>query len=395
MNMHDIWSKRFAHYINELQKYMQYIFTGHIAVVIVFVLGALGYQYSEWLKNADPTFPAVGITAVIVGLVAAFSRPTTLIREPDQVYLLPLESSMKLYFQKALNWTFFSQILVPVVLYIVAIPLLRAITILSVKEIWIGLLFIVLIKYINVHAEFSYRYANRGRATYIDRMARIVLNILILESYLNGGVVDGLIFTALLIIYYVTLRKKVYVEPVPYEHFVKIEQNRMLGFYRFANYFTDVPHLRGSVKRRAWLDVVYKWIPFKKENTQSYLIARTFIRTDDLFYLWLRLTAIAAIFAAFIAIQVVTWIVSAALVFAMVIQLKQALNTKGEFRMDMLFPGKAEAREKAVEQFLYKLVVVQAVIVTLCNVMMPHFYVTLIITLAVGFITIKLSKSSK
>lgn len=391
MNMRDIWSKRFGHYMNELQKYMQYIFTGHIGIVLVFVLGALGYQYSEWLKVASSSFPAEWLIAVVVGFILSMSRPVTLLREPDQVYLLPLESSMKAYFNKALMWTYFSQVVLPLLLYIVAIPLLKTVTDLTIQEIWIGAAFVAVLKVFNIVLEFNYRYANRGYAVWIDRVARIIMNILVLEAYLHGGIGEAALYGLLIIAYYLMMRKKVFVNPVPYEHFVKIEQNRMLGFYRFANYFTEVPHLRGSIKRRAWLDFVYN--SFKKSSTQSYLVARTFIRTDDLFYLWIRLTIISAFFAAFIELQFVTWIVSAALVFAMVIQLKQALISKGEFRMDMLYPGAVDAREKAVDQLLRKLVIIQAVVVTLCNIMMPMFYVTPIVIIVIGFVSIKVTTS--
>ncbi len=391
MNMRDIWSKRFGHYMNELQKYMQYIFTGHIGIVLVFVLGALGYQYSEWLKVASSSFPAEWLIAVVVGFILSMSRPVTLLREPDQVYLLPLESSMKAYFNKALMWTYFSQVVLPLLLYIVAIPLLKTVTDLTIQEIWIGAAFVAVLKVFNIVLEFNYRYANRGYAVWIDRVARIIMNILVLEAYLHGGIGEAALYGLLIIAYYLMMRKKVFVNPVPYEHFVKIEQNRMLGFYRFANYFTEVPHLRGSIKRRAWLDFVYN--SFKKNSTQSYLVARTFIRTDDLFYLWIRLTIISAFFAAFIELQFVTWIVSAALVFAMVIQLKQALISKGEFRMDMLYPGAVDAREKAVDQLLRKLVIIQAVVVTLCNIMMPMFYVTPIVIIVIGFVSIKVTTS--
>lgn len=393
MNMRDIWSKRFGHYMNELQKYMQYIFTGHIGVVLVFVLGALGYQYSEWLKVAPSSFPAEWLIAVVVGFILSMSRPVTLLREPDQVYLLPLESSMKAYFNKALRWTYFSQVVLPLLLFIVAIPLLKTVTELSIQEIWIGVAFVAILKMFNVVLEFNYRYANRGHAVWIDRAARIIMNILVLEAYLHGGIGEAALYGLLIIAYYLMMRKKVFVNPVPYEHFVKIEQNRMLGFYRFANLFTEVPHLRGSIKRRAWLDFVYSSMPFKKDSMQSYLVARTFARTDDLFYLWVRLTAISAVFAAFIELQFVTWIVSAALVFALVIQLKQALTSKGEFRMDMLYPGAGDAREKAVDQLLRKLVLIQAVIVTLCNIMMPMFYLTPIVIIVIGFVSIKVTTS--
>lgn len=392
MSMHNIWSKRFTHYISELQKYMQYIFTGHIAVVLVFILGAIGIQYSEWLKTVDESFPVALLVGTIIGLVIAFSRPTTLLREPDQVYLLPLESKMKHYFSKALNWTFFSQILIPVVLYIVAIPLLRAASSLTIKEIWLGVVVILLLKALNVAIEFSYRYVGRGRYTFIDRLARVVLNIFVLYYFLQWELVISGVIALLLIAYYVVIRRNVYVDPIPYEHFVSLEQNRMYRFYRFANYFTDVPHLRGSVKRRAWLDFVYRFIPYKKERAQMYLITRTFIRTDDLFFLWVRLTAISAVFATFIELQFVTWIVSAALSFALVIQLKQALASTSEFRMDMLYPVKEQLRTSAINKLLMRLVIVQAIIVTLCNVMMPMFYITPIIIIVAGWLTIRLVK---
>ncbi|MCT6924655.1 ABC transporter permease [Metasolibacillus sp.] len=391
-NMDNIWKSRFVHYINEVQKYMRFIVTGHIAIVFVFVIGAAGYQYSEWLKVAPASFPAEWLVAAAVGLVLAFSRPTTLIREPDQVYLLPLETQMPAYFKKAVNWTFWSQLIVPVIVYIVAIPLLNTVTELSSLQVWLGLAFVIALKYLNVKIEFNYRFANRGHAIVIDRLARGALSILAIETALTASIYMAAIYLVLFIAYNMSLKKRVADQPVPYEHFVRLEQNRMLRFYRFANYFTDVPHLRGTIRHRAWLDGVYKWIPFAQKNTQLYLVWRTFIRTDDHFYLWVRLTAIAAVITAFVDISIVAWIVAAALAFATTLQLKVALLSNGEFRMDMLFPIAPTQRKQAVEKLLRIASVVQAVIVTLCAMMQPHFYVIFVVMIAVSELTLRLSK---
>ena len=391
-NMCDVWAKRFEHYIAEVMKYMRFVFTGHIAIVLVFIVGAGGYQYSEWLKVAPQDFPAEWLLAIVVGIIVAFSSPTTLIREPDQVYLLPLETQMQSYFKKATNWTFWSQVLLPIGVYIVAIPLLKAVTELNTAAIWIGLLFIIIVKYCNVQIEFNYRYANRGQAVVVDRLARIMLSILAVQSVLTSGIVYAFLFVVLFIVYNVSLVKRVVVEPVPYEHFVKLEQNRMMRFYRFANYFTDVPHLRGSIRRRAWLDVLYKMVPYKKNNAQNYLVFRTFIRTDDHFYLWLRLTMIAALIALFVDIPLVTWIVVGALAFATTLQLKYALLSTGEFRMDMLYPVPRETRKEAVRKLLRGASIVQAIIVLLCGMMHPHFYVIAFVIVVVSEVTLRFSK---
>lgn len=390
-SMHSVWAKRFAHYIGEVMKYMRFVFTGHIAIVLVFIAGAGGYQYSEWLKVVQPEFPAEWLIAIIVGSLVAFSRPVTLLKEPDQVYLLPLESQMPNYFRKAMNWTFWSQLLVPVVLYIIAIPLLKEVTTLSSGEIWLTAAFIAVLKFINVRAEFNYRYANRGNAIILDRFVRAIVSIIGIQMTLTDGLL-GIVFLIMMAYYTFTLKKKVQDNPVPYEHFIKLEQNRMMRFYRFANYFTDVPHLKGSVKRRAWLDIAYKAISYKKENTQAYLIYRTFIRTDDHFYLWVRLTAISAVIAMFITIPFVTWIVAGALAFATTLQLKYALMSAGDFRMDMLYPIPRDTRKQAVAKLLRQLSIVQAIIVTLCAVMQPQFYIIPVVIIAVSELTMRLSK---
>ncbi|MGE7665894.1 ABC transporter permease [Ureibacillus composti] len=392
-NLQSVWSKRFIHYMNEVQKYMKYVFTGHLAIVMVFVIGSVGYQYSEWLKVVDQDFPAVWLIAMIIGLVLGFSRPVTLLREPDQVYLLPVESKMSDYFKKALNWTFWSQIGLVAVVYLVSIPLLNAVTDLSTSEIWIGLLLIILLKYCNVQIEFNYRYSNRGNHVLIDRIARILLSILAVQTVLTTGFLVGLIYVILLVAYNFSLKKKVREQPIPYEHFVKLEQNRMMGFYRFANYFTDVPHLRGSIRRRSWLNSVYNFVPFNKRNTQSYLVFRTFVRTDDHFYLWVRLTAITAIIAFFVNIPIVTWIVAAALSFATTIQLKYALLSSSEFRMDMLFPVEENQRNKGVRKLIRLFMIVQAIIVMLCSIGQPLFFVSALVILIISEITFKVSKN--
>lgn len=391
-SMRDVWSKRFMHYMGELQKYMRFVFTGHIAIVIVFVVGALGYRYSEWLKVAPTDFPAEWLVAIAVGIVLAFSSPTTLLKQPDSVYLLPLESSMKDYFKKALNWTYMSQVLVPAALYIIAIPMLNTVTELESSQIWFGLLVVIVLKYFNVQIEFNYRYGNRGKMLWVDRLARMLLSVLTVHTVLVDGIAISAIYVVLFIAYNLMLVKRVIGMPVPYEHFIELEQSRMMRFYRFANYFTDVPHLRGAVRRRGWLNFVYNLVKYGKDSTQHYLVWRTFIRTDDHFYLWVRLTFVSVVVALFAGIPAVVWIVAAAMSFATVLQLKHALMSNVEFRMDMLYPISVNQRTLAVNELLRVVNVLQGLIVMVCTIGQPLFFVTFLVIVIVGELTIRMTK---
>ena len=118
-NLSEVWSKRFVHYITELQKYMKYIVSGHIAIVIVFVIGAAGYTYSEWLKTAPNDFPAYLLVAFLLSFILMISPPVTLMKHADSVYFLPLETKLKEYLKLALRWTFFSSVFVAIGAFIV------------------------------------------------------------------------------------------------------------------------------------------------------------------------------------------------------------------------------------------------------------------------------------
>lgn len=395
-NLHDVWRKRFLHYVNELQKYLKYVFTGHLAIVVVFVLGAGGYQYSEWLKTVPSDFPGTWLVATVIGVLLSFSMPTTLIREPDQVYLLPLETKLMTYMKKALSWTFWSQLFIVIVPFIVAIPLLSQVS--KVQPKTLGLVFIImlLLKWWNVQVEFAFRWANRGQGVWGDRIVRAFISLAVLASAFTMNPLYMLLLIFPIVFYFISWSRQLKGQPFPYEHFVKMEQNRMLRFYRFANYFTDVPHIQGSIHRRAWLNGLYRLVPSHQKNAQDFLVFRTFVRTDDTFYLWLRLTLLSAIGAAFIGIPIVVMIFVGALAFASAIQIKQALSASSEFRMDMLFPIAENARSNGIVKLVRVVQVLQALIVlvtlVIVGVEQASLYALPIVVLIVSEITLRMSK---
>lgn len=391
-NLTDVWRRRFNHYTNELQKYMRYIFTGHMALVIVFLLGAGGYKYSNWLKVASHDFPTILLVSVVMGIVLALSKPTTLIKKPDEVYLLPLESKMGLYFNKALNLTLMVQTPIAVVIYIIMWPMMRQIGEIEITGILIGFAFTILLKWWNIHVEFMFRWAMDGRWVWIDRIARMILTGTFLFCLLNHQSMQAVIVLVLLAVYPIMCKKQTLEKPFPYEPFVKLEENRMMGIYRFANYFTDVPAISGSIKRRRYLDFILGIVPKSKKTTFDYYLLRSFIRTDDNFYLWVRLTAITALVAAFVHMPIVIAIVAAALAFATAIQLKQALGKSMDFSMSMLYPLKEGAREKSAMKIARYALVAQAIIVLLAGIGTPFFYLQAVVILVVGEITLRVAK---
>lgn len=395
-NLREVWSKRFVFYINELQKYLKYIISGHIAIVIVFVIGAAGYTYSEWLNTAPKDFPAYLVVSFIVSILIALSTPVTLMKKADSVYFLPLETKLGEYLKFALTWTFFSSIVVPLAALVVSIPLLTRIAGSTSGEILYFFGAILIWKYWSIQTEFQYRWASNGNNVWIDYFMRMILLFVGLYFLLSGNYLFLLAVVIIQVLYLIAWKKKKAELPFPFDHFIEVEQARMMRFYRFANYFTDVPHIQGMTKRRKWLDILYKFAPYEQKNTQFYLVLRTFVRTNDYFYLWVRLTALAIGGAIFIPFLIVAIIFTSALSFATVIQLRQSLASGDEFRMDLLFPIDEGTRKKAIDRLIRIIQVTQALLVLIALVIQNGFNMELmlipVVMLVISELTIRVSK---
>lgn len=381
-NLHDVWSKRLHSYTLEVQNYFKYIFTGHIAVVMLFAIGAAGYAYSDWVQNVPQDFPAAWLLAGIFGILLAYSPPSTLLKEADMVYFLPLEKKLDEFLKPSRRWTFFSQLYLPVIAFIVSLPMVNAIYGLDSSYLIGFPLLLLIIKWWNVQTEFAYRKAFSGFRVWLDRLVRFALVAAFTYIYVDNLVlIAGLILFAM-ILYGKWVQNRAAGLPFPYEHFVRLEENRMLRFYQFANYFTDVPQIKGKIKPRSWLNWIYKLIGKKPKDAHYFLVWRTFIRSDELFYLWVRLTLLSMAGAWMIPFTIAAAVFAGALAFATAIQLWQGLNQTQHFRMDNLFPLSAFTRQQAVKKLIFIVQGLQAVLVGAVLVF-NGAYVTAAIVLAV------------
>lgn len=368
-SLHEVWSNRHQKYMVEVQNYLKYIFTGHIAVVLLFALGAAGYAYSEWLQVVPPDFPGAWLLAGIFALLLAFSPPSTLMKQADSVYFLPLESKLDGFLKPALRWTFASQLYLPVFAFIVSLPMVNAVYGTGLAYMVLFPILILILKWWNVQIEFSFRRWKSGQLIWADRLGRFAGIFLFVLLFVLGQPLFAAIILVVFLLYGMWVKQKMATRPFAYEHFISLEENRMLRFYQFANYFTDVPHLKGKIKARPWMNWTYRFIRKGPQHAHLFLVWRTFIRSDELFYLWIRLTVMSMIAAWLIPFQIAVAIFAAALAFATAVQIWQGLNQTQHFRMDHLFPLTAYSRGRAVRKLILIVQSIQAILIALVSLL--------------------------
>ncbi len=385
-SLREIWGNRFIHYMNELQKYMRFVFTGHLAIVLLFTIGAGGYAYSEWLKEVPSGFPSAIIAAAVLGAVLSMGSPVTLLKPADIVFFLPMENKLEEYLRRSLRYSLFSQLPIPYILFIILLPLLAATDVAGKPQFILTAIVIFLVKWLYVETEYHYRRANEGEGIWKDRFVRFMLAALLIYVMLAGSPYFIPLVGVLMAVYYLFWKKRSVANPFPYGHFITLEQNRMMRFYRFANYFTDVPHLKGSVSRRGWLGFLMRPARFGQTSPQRYLLRRTLMRTDDIFWLWVRLTALSVLGVVLIPFPIVVYIFIGALAFASAIQLVHALRAGDDFRMDMLFPETDNTRTPAIRKTVSGVQLLQAMFVLVAGLIAIGISVTPVIMAAIVLI---------
>ncbi|MFS0752233.1 ABC transporter permease [Oceanobacillus sp. 1P07AA] len=296
---HQFYKNRLSAHIKNLSRYLRYIFNGHIAFAMFFFISASAYYYQQWLANLPENFPTAIIIGIVFGLIVSYSPIRTLLQEPDLVFLIPAEKQMKNYFRNSLIYSFVIQLYLVLLFAAALAPLYFAtfperegsmyFTTLAVLLLW---------KVANLFANWWMLKVREPSIRHIDLLTRTVLNVVIFYFMVAGNMLMTVITVTLFIIvliydFWYTSKQA----GILWDLLIEKDNSRMQSFYRIANMFAEVPHLKNRVKRRSWLvSLIVKGIPFSKEATYAYLYRISFVRSGDYVGMYIRLIIIGGIF---------------------------------------------------------------------------------------------------
>ncbi|RHW43135.1 ABC transporter permease [Neobacillus notoginsengisoli] len=291
-----LWKERAGHRVKELGRYLKYIFNGHIVIVLLFLLGTAAYYYQEWLKTLDTGFPSEMIGAIVFGLFLTLSPVYNFLREADKVFLLPLEEKLSGFFLRSSIVSGALQSYVLLMLLALFMPLFAKTGGIGFSMFLPTLLLLLAVKAWNIAAQWKVSFQADASSILIDKAIRFLLNAAF--SYLlfaGNGFLLLVPFVGIMFAYLGYFHSAARGKGLQWEALIAGEEKRMMAFYRLANLFTDVPHLKENVKRRSWLDFLLSGIPFVQKRAPLYLLARTFLRAGDYLGLSIRLSVIGSL----------------------------------------------------------------------------------------------------
>jgi ABC-2 type transport system permease protein len=383
---HAFYKKRLSSHLKELSRYTRYIFNGHIAIATLFLIAALAYYYQAWLVTLPADFPTAIIIGIVFGIVASFSRVRTFLQEPDLVFLLPVEEKMGPYFRNAIIYSYIIQLYLVLLAAAALGPLYT--TTYPEREgnaYLLTILVLLLFKLANLLANWWMNKIRDKNKRQLEGTVRSLLNILVFYFIIDGNLLAAtivtILFAILFLIVYTWSKKQA---GILWDLLLEKDQNSMQTFYRFANMFSDVPHIKSRVKKRQWLvNLLTKRIPFEKRYSFDYLYRITFIRSGDYVGMYIRLILIGALFIYLIPN---IWVNLAFVILFLYLSSFQMMTLYQHHRTVIwldIYPLNPEERKNALVKLIYQLTLLQTVLFSLLFIAMQA-YAGFVLALVLG-----------
>ncbi|OEG11262.1 multidrug ABC transporter permease [Enterococcus plantarum] len=343
---------------------MRYVFNDHFILVCVFLLGGLGFYYSQVLKTLPANF-VWGRPIILIFWLALLQigRIATLAEEADKVFILPKEPEMNRYLNRAIRYSFWIPLVALFLLGGMSMPLVVVSTGWAFSTFFYFIVMLGILKAGHLRLQKYELYQISSREYYLWFLLWFITSLVAIVLSLYVVPIAGpLIALVQVVFFYILLNKKEQTVSLDWERMIQKEKNRMHRIYQFIHLFTDVPEISSSVKRRKFLDPLLGKIKKTSQNTYLYLYARSFLRGSEYSGLFIRLVLVAGVILFFLKEFWISMGVSVLFVYLIGFQLIPIYTQFDYMVMTHLYPVPDGQKKQAVSKLVTVLLLVAALL---------------------------------
>lgn len=360
-----LWYRRRSDYWKMASRYWKLIGKNSGFMFVLYVIIIVGsIYYKKWLDTLPDTFPSALLISVVVSLFVIRTPIRTFVQKADLVFLLPVEPKLDHYFKKSRQYSFLLQCVSLLFIMIIFSPLyFRMIN----PNAWAFLTTLVLIfavKWWNIDCRWQEQFLLRVNES---KLIRGVLSFLFVYGVVNG---DYFIYVLLLIVimfifsFYYSHRQAMD-RLLKWDRLLEMENKQLMLFLKFANLITDVPLIKGRVKPRSWLNGLTNMFRYEQGSVFKNYFIKTFIRADEYFGIYLRLTVVGAIIGLIFNNGYSIYFVLAAVIYITGLQLLPLWYHSVPQALADLYPIADKMKKKSFVAILFPLLFMQGVILSI------------------------------
>ena len=288
MSIETLWSTRFQKHLQHVMMYVARMISGLLySFIFLTCIGA--FYYAKFLQTSPSTGMSFSIIVILLTAVLTRSPIRTFVQKPDAVYLLALEEKLMPYFKRCLLYNYFIQLFPLLCAVLIMTPLWMQAVPITIPFLCTTFFILALVKGWNLYISWIWRDHLNARFWFIIRLSCNAVVVYVLFYSVSIILLGAVLFLLVFLLFYT---RKQSPKRIQWEFMIEQEEKMDMRFYQLAHFFTDVPQLKKQVKQRKWLTSWVEPILHKKKSTFLYLNTLSFLRANDYFGIYMRLTIV-------------------------------------------------------------------------------------------------------
>lgn len=387
--MTSLWKERLKKHQAAQLKYLRLIFNDQFVIALIFLIGSLGFGYSNFLKTITEThWWAKLIIALLITLLTSMGHLATLLQTADSTFLLPKEKQLAKYLKRAQNYSMIVPAVVIAAGMFLIYPFANIAGGITTVEYLVYIFSTYIFKFIVLDIENFELYSIKNYRNYF----LLGIFVLVAGSLIIGGVIGALLTLIVAIISLVIdLRNRRNFSSknlFQWNKAIKRENARSFNIKRFYNLFTDVPGMSSKIVRRKYLDFIPNMIKANHERTYIYIFSRGFIRNNEYIGLFLRLTIIEMMILFFVNNIYLAALISGLFLYLVGFQLKPFYKQYVTNIMQLIYPVKTVTKAKDFQKLVGTVLSIQWLLSLIPTIYVFHISLAFGIVAGIGLLVI-------
>ncbi|QWQ38397.1 ABC transporter permease [Gemella sp. zg-570] len=358
--------------------YRKYIFNSHLVMFLLILIGAIMFNYSNWLNKASnfELYSVLFSLQFLMAYLLTTLKVKTYIREADSIFILPQEINYKKIINKLISGTIITKLFISIFFISVSYPIINKLEFSIFSFLSYFLSIFITIIFFTIYKYYKVFYDNLDMK---DMLIMFFVYIFIVINFLILPKVNFIFILAILIFYNY---KKNMSNNINWYGAAEYDKIRNENYLKFINMFVDVPINTTKVSRRKYLDILLPKLSnnnFSRENTYRYYYIRAFLRQENTVFLIIRLLALAIIFVISFKNVYVSAVIIILFNYLAVIQLIPSYKRLNELIWSYILPVDEEIKYKSFKELIYKYLLVSSCILLFIALVINFNFLNLVI----------------
>ncbi|MBV0914523.1 ABC transporter permease [Apilactobacillus sp. HBW1] len=364
-----------------MSKYLRYVFNDFFVIALMFIIGGIGYQYAMFIKHlqAGQWWEKL-VLVVLLLVVIQLNNLVTFVKRADFVFWLPKEKEFFAFLRSGLRYSKSIAVIVQIVAWFIMIPFIeKTMVTINIALTLMFLVILVVLKMMLLNFQMTDNYHHNGNFLNNKIFYRVIIPLVVVALATYFNVYVGVIIGIVVLILSHLLVAKLKQQSINWQVVIEKTESHENSLNRFFNMFTDVENMQGAVKRRSYLDSMFKIF---NNDVYSVLYSRGIVRDKEISGLLTRVSILGAIIIGAIKLDWMAILIAMLFMYLIVFQLIPYFTNFEDNVFTSLYPINFDLQVKSFTNVIGKIMILVIIVLMIGSIFMFNLLGSLMLFLA-------------